>query len=59
MNPLPMRVLVDHAQYSADRTSKRRALVVWITLSITDTEAEGTVPTPNLNAFYLADPNGR
>ena len=54
-----MRVLVDHAQYSADHTSKRRALMVWITLSITDTEAEGTVPTPNLNAFYLADPNGR
>ncbi len=51
MNPLPTRVPRGHAQYSADRTSKRRAPVVWITLSITDTVTEGTVPTPNLNAF--------
>ncbi len=51
MNPLPMWVLRDHTQYSVGRTSERRALVVWITLSITDTVTEGTVPTPNLNAF--------
>ncbi len=51
MNPLPMRVPRSHAQYSVDCTSERRALVVWITLSIMDTVTEGTVPTPNLNAF--------
>ncbi len=31
--------------------SERRALVGWIKLSIMDKETEGTVPTPNLNAF--------
>ncbi len=51
MNPLPTRVLHDHTQYSVGCTSKRRALVVWIILSITDIFAEGTGPTPNLNAF--------
>ncbi len=45
------RVPYSHAQYSAGRTSERRALVVWIKLSITDTESEGTIPTPGLNAF--------
>ncbi len=40
-----------HAQYSAGRTSKRRALMVWIILSITDTESEETVPTPGFKAF--------
>ncbi len=51
MNPLPMRVPQGHTQYSEGRTSERRALVVWITLSIMDTETEGTVPTPHLKAF--------
>ncbi len=44
-------VLNSHALYCADRTSERRALVVWIILSIMDTKSEGTVPTPGLNAF--------
>ena len=59
VNPLPMRVPSGHAQYSADCMSERRALIVWITLSIMDTVTEGTIPTPNLNAFFPADPNGR
>ncbi len=51
-NPLPTwRVPRDHSQYSEGRTSERRALVGWITLSITDTESKGTVPTPDFNAF--------
>ncbi len=45
------RVPNSHAQYSVGRTTERRALVVWIILSITDTESEGTVPTPGLKAF--------
>ncbi len=51
MNPQLRRVPNDYTQYSVSCTSERRALVVWITLSITDTESEGTVPTPDLNAF--------
>ncbi len=51
MNPLPTRVLQGHTQYSEGHTSERRALVVWIKLSITDTETEGTIPTPDLNAL--------
>ncbi len=39
--------------------SERRALVGWIILSIMDTETEGTILTPNHNAFFLADPDGR
>ncbi len=51
MNPLPTWVLQGHTQYSEGCTSERRALVGWIILSIMDTETEGTVPTPNHNAF--------
>ncbi len=50
-NPLPNGVPHGHTQYSVGRTSERRALVDWIKLSITDTESEGTIPTPDLNAF--------
>ncbi len=52
MNPLPARrVPKGHTQYSAGCTSERRALMVWIILSITDSETKGTVPTHDLNAL--------
>ncbi len=60
MNPLPARrVPHSHTQYSAGRTSERRALVVWIILSIMDSETEGTIPTHDLNALFPVDPDGR
>ncbi len=58
MNPLPTGVPNGHTQYSEGRTSERRALVVWIKLSIMDKETEGTVPTPDLNALFPVDPDG-
>ncbi len=58
MNPLPTRVPQGHTQYSEGHTSERRALVVWIKLSITDTETKGTVPTPDLNTLFPVDPDG-
>ncbi len=59
MNPLPAwQVPHSHTQYSAGHTSERRALVVWITLSIMDSETEGTVPTHDLDALSQWIPTG-